>query len=56
MFGIRYHTDLVIEPFFDHDISNSESIGGYYVVRDEDFVYNPRISVNAPVGPVTEIN
>ena len=38
--------------FFDHDISNSESIGGYYVVRDEDFVYNPRISVNAPVGPV----
>ena len=38
--------------FFDHDISNAENIGGYYVVRDEDFVYNPRISVTAPVGPI----
>lgn len=38
--------------FFDHDISNADNIGGYYVVRDEDFVYNPRISVTAPVGPV----
>ena len=38
--------------FFDHDISNSDNIGGYYVVRNEDFVYNPRISVTAPVGPV----
>lgn len=38
--------------FFDHDISNAENIGGYYVVRNEDFVYNPRISVTAPVGPV----
>lgn len=38
--------------FFDHDISNADNIGGYYVVRNEDFVYNPRISVTAPVGPV----
>ena len=38
--------------FFDHDISNAENIGGYHVVRNEDFVYNPRISVTAPVGPV----
>lgn len=38
--------------FFDHDISNAENIGGYYVVRNEDFVYNPRISVTAPVGPI----
>ena len=38
--------------FFDHGISNAENIGGYYVVRNEDFVYNPRISVTAPVGPV----
>lgn len=38
--------------FFDHDISNSENIGGYYVVTKEDFVYNPRISVTAPVGPI----
>ena len=38
--------------FFDHDISNADNIGGYYVVRNEDFVYNPRISATAPVGPV----
>ena len=38
--------------FFDHNISNADNIGGYYIVRDQDFVYNPRISVSAPVGPV----
>ena len=38
--------------FFDHDISKIESLDGYYVVREEDFVYNPRISVTAPVGPI----
>ena len=25
---------------------------GYYVVQDNDFVYNPRVSVTAPVGPI----
>ena len=38
--------------FFDHDIAKEESIGGYFVVQPEDFVYNPRISVTAPVGPI----
>ena len=38
--------------FFDHGISKMESLDGYYVVREEDFVYNPRISVTAPVGPI----
>ena len=38
--------------FFDKDISNKDNINGYYIVRNEDFVYNPRISVTAPVGPV----
>lgn len=38
--------------FFDHSISNSNNISGYYVVRQDDFVYNPRISKNAPVGPI----
>ena len=28
------------------------SLGGYYIVRSEDFVYNPRISNSAPVGPI----
>ena len=38
--------------FFDHDISNDEHINGYYVIHNDDFVYNPRISASAPVGPI----
>lgn len=38
--------------FFDHDISNIKNIGTYYVVKENDFVYNPRISVTAPFGPI----
>lgn len=29
-----------------------ENIDGYYVVEDDAFVYNPRISASAPVGPI----
>ena len=32
--------------FFDHDIVNENNIGGYYIVRERDFVYNPRISAS----------
>lgn len=42
--------------FFDKDISNINSIDGYYVVRPDDFVYNPRISNFAPVGPIKRNN
>lgn len=38
--------------FFDHDIFNLENINGYYVVGEDDFVYNPRISATALVGPI----
>lgn len=38
--------------FFDHDIAKQDKINGYYVVRPDDFVYNPRISTTAPVGPI----
>ena len=38
--------------FFDHDIAKMSNLGGYYIVRNEDFVYNPRISTSAPVGPI----
>ena len=38
--------------FFDHAVSKDESISGYTIVCPEDFVYNPRISVTAPVGPI----
>ncbi len=40
------------QDYFDHAVSKLESIIGYYVVNDDDFVYNPRISVTAPVGPI----
>lgn len=38
--------------FFDHDVSNGDNIRGYYIVENDDFVYNPRISASAPVGPI----
>ncbi|HBC31737.1 MAG TPA: restriction endonuclease subunit S, partial [Clostridiales bacterium] len=38
--------------YFDNDISNSDNIDRYYVVKNDDFVYNPRISSFAPVGPI----
>lgn len=38
--------------FFDHDISKESSIQGYYTIHPDYFVYNPRISVLAPVGPI----
>ncbi|WP_147803875.1 restriction endonuclease subunit S [Alkalicoccus halolimnae] len=38
--------------YFDKKISNDANIDGYYVVSPNDFVYNPRISSHAPVGPI----
>ena len=38
--------------FFDHNISKKEKLDDYYVVHNDDFVYNPRISATAPVGPI----
>ena len=46
-FGIISQKD-----FFDHNVSNMENIEGYYIVDNNDFVYNPRISTSAPVGPI----
>lgn len=37
---------------FDKDIANADKIDGYYIVEDGFFVYNPRISVTAPCGPI----
>ena len=38
--------------YFDRDIANQNNLGGYYIVETDDFVYNPRISANALVGPI----
>ena len=46
-FGIISQRD-----FFDHDISKMCNLAGYYIVKNEYFVYNPRISTSAPVGPI----
>lgn len=37
--------------YFEKDIANSENSEGYFVVDPLDYVYNPRISENAPYGP-----
>ncbi len=40
------------KDYFDREVANQENLDGYYIVRNDDFVYNPRISVIAPVGPI----
>lgn len=45
--GIVSQTD-----YFDKQIANADNIEGYYVVKKGYFVYNPRISVAAPCGPI----
>lgn len=46
-FGVIAQSD-----YFDKKISNEENINNYYIVKNDDFVYNPRISSFAPVGPI----
>lgn len=43
-FGIISQRD-----FFEHDVAKLSSLDGYYIVENDDFVYNPRISTSAPV-------
>lgn len=40
------------DEYFDREIANQNNLEGYYIVAINDFVYNPRISVHAPVGPI----
>ena len=40
------------KDYFDREIVNNENLDSYYIVRNDDFIYNPRISVTAPVGPI----
>lgn len=42
--------------FFDKDIANQNNLLNYYVVCVGDFIYNPRISKSAPVGPLNRNN
>ena len=38
--------------YFDKSIANINNISGYYILENEAFVYNPRTSTQAPVGPI----
>lgn len=40
--------------YFDKDIANKNNLENYYIVEDGDYVYNPRISNIAPVGPISK--
>lgn len=40
--------------YFDRDIADKNNLDNYFVVEPDDYVYNPRISVFAPVGPVSK--
>ncbi|EPE3626491.1 TPA: restriction endonuclease subunit S [Serratia marcescens] len=40
--------------YFDKDIATQGKLENYYVVEKDDYVYNPRISAAAPVGPISK--
>ncbi len=42
--------------YFDKDIATAGNLEGYYLVDRGDYVYNPRISNVAPVGPISRNN
>ena len=41
------------EEYFDRSIAVKENTDNYHIVELDDFVYNPRISASAPVGPIS---
>ena len=41
------------KDYFDKDIANADNTAGYYIIRKNDFVYNPRKSTDAPYGPIS---
>lgn len=42
--------------YFDKDIAVQGNLEGYFIVKKGDYVYNPRISTMAPVGPISRNN
>ncbi|UGA36149.1 hypothetical protein JOS77_16785 [Chromobacterium haemolyticum] len=40
--------------FFEKDIASQGGLEGYYIVEEGSYVYNPRISTTAPVGPISK--
>mgnify|MGYP004685283739 CR=1 FL=1 len=42
------------EEYFNRNIANKNNLTNYFVVEKGDYVYNPRISTTAPVGPISK--
>lgn len=42
--------------YFDKDIATQGGLESYFVVELGDYVYNPRVSATAPVGPISKNN
>ncbi len=42
--------------YFDKDIANKGNLDGYFIVEKGDYIYNPRVSTTAPVGPISKNN
>lgn len=42
--------------YFSKDIANDNNIEGYFIIKTNDFVYNPRKSSEAPFGPICKYN
>lgn len=40
--------------YFEKDIANQANIDGYFIIEKGDYVYNPRKSELAPVGPLSK--
>ncbi|EKO3906890.1 restriction endonuclease subunit S [Vibrio fluvialis] len=40
--------------YFEKDIANKDNLSGYFVVEKDAYVYNPRVSSLAPVGPISK--
>lgn len=47
---------ILQREYFEKDIANDENTDGYFVVEPGDYIYNPRISVHAPFGPIKRNN
>ena len=41
------------QDFFDREIVTKDNLVNYSIVEVDDFIYNPRISTTAPVGPIS---
>ncbi|UUZ91168.1 restriction endonuclease subunit S [Paenibacillus sp. P25] len=49
-------TDGVVDQseYFEREIVTQSNIDNYFIVDEGDYVYNPRISTSAPVGPISK--